>query len=151
MTVFIDRHRAALGVEAICRVLPCAPSRYSHHKPVKAAPDKASSRARPDAILCEKISRHWDASQQRYGAVKIWHDRLSEGVDVARCPVVPLMKTPKIQGITRIKSPRPGSAQRCDALKIKRSTRSMHPRRISSEWPISPMSEQPWGSCMWPA
>lgn len=32
MIMFIDEHQKAIGVEAICRVLPIAPSTYYHHK-----------------------------------------------------------------------------------------------------------------------
>ena len=44
---------------------------------------------------------HWNASKQRSGAVKIWYERRAEGVAVARCRVVRLMKSIGIQGITR--------------------------------------------------
>ena len=37
MIMFIDDHREHLGVEAICKVLPIAPSTYYHHKSIELA------------------------------------------------------------------------------------------------------------------
>ena len=99
--MFIDEQRSVHGVEAICRVLPIAPSTYYHHKAIEWDPSKASERAKRDAVLCDQIMEHWNASKKRYGAVKIWHDLRAEGVDVARCTVVRLMKSMGIPGITR--------------------------------------------------
>src|SRR6056297_2134490 len=45
MIMFIDDHRGQYGVEAICRVLPIAPSTYHHHQAVTRDPSKASLRA----------------------------------------------------------------------------------------------------------
>ena len=72
--MFMDDHRGDYGVEAICRVLPIAPSTYHHHQAVKRDPSKASLRAQSDAELCPKIVERWEASGKRYGAVKVWHD-----------------------------------------------------------------------------
>src|SRR5689334_21072775 len=49
MIAFIDDHRAAYGVEPICRGLPIAPSTYHAHAAQRADPGKASARARRDA------------------------------------------------------------------------------------------------------
>ena len=129
MIMFIDMYRAAHGVEAICRVLPIAPSTYYHHKSVEVDPDKAPSRARRDAVLCEKIRSYWDASKHRYGAVKIWHDLRDEGVDVARCTVVRLMKTMGIQGITRgrLTTTKANPALPCPEDKVKRAFKAPAP------------------------
>ena len=37
--MFIDDHRGEYGVEAICRVLPIAPSTYHHHQAVERDPE----------------------------------------------------------------------------------------------------------------
>jgi hypothetical protein len=45
MIAFIDDHRAAYGVEPICKVLPIAPSTYHAHAARRA--DPASNRRGP--------------------------------------------------------------------------------------------------------
>lgn len=99
--MFIDDHRGEYGVEAICRVLPIAPSTYHHHQAVRRDPSKASLRAQRDAELCPQIKARWEASGKRYGAVKVWYDLAENGVSTARCTVARLMKAMGIQGITR--------------------------------------------------
>ena len=57
MIGFIDDHRAAYGVEPICRVLPIAPSTYRAHAAKRHDPSKLSARARRDANLQTDIKR----------------------------------------------------------------------------------------------
>ena len=90
--MFIDDYREHLGVEVICKVLPIAPSTYYHHKLIEADPARASDRAKRDAFIMTRIEHFWKQSGKRYGAVKIWHDLLDDGLVVARCTVVRLMK-----------------------------------------------------------
>ena len=66
--MFIDDHRGESGVEAICRVLPIAPSTYHHHQAVERDPSKASLRAQRDADFAPKIKTCWEARGKRYGA-----------------------------------------------------------------------------------
>jgi transposase InsO family protein len=101
MIMFIDDHRCEYGVEAICRVLPIAPSTYHHHQAVERDPSKASLRAQRDAGLAPKIKAAWEASGKRYGAVKVWYDLAENDEVAARCTVVRLMKTMGIQGVIR--------------------------------------------------
>jgi len=99
MIVFIDDHRGEYGVEAICRVLPIAPSTY--HQAVARDPSKACLRRQRDAALAPKIKAAWEASGQRYGAMKVWYEMAENNVAVARCTVVRLMKEMGIQGVIR--------------------------------------------------
>jgi hypothetical protein len=48
MIAFIDDHRAAHGVEPICKVLPIAPSTYHEHAARRADPSLLPKRARRD-------------------------------------------------------------------------------------------------------
>ncbi|WP_412509655.1 IS3 family transposase [Roseovarius sp. SYSU LYC5161] len=96
-----DDHRGEYGVEAICRVLPIAPSTYHHHQAVERDPSKASLRAQRDTELSPKIKACWEASGKRYGAVKVWYDLAENDVVAARCTVVRLMKEMGIHGVTR--------------------------------------------------
>jgi hypothetical protein len=57
MIAFIDDHRAAYGVEPICKVLPIASSTYHAHAARRADPKRALARARSDAALCREIQR----------------------------------------------------------------------------------------------
>ena len=71
MIGFIDDHRAAYGVEPICRVLPIAPSTYRAHAAKRDDPSKLSARARRDADLQTEIKRVWEANFQVYGVRKV--------------------------------------------------------------------------------
>jgi putative transposase len=46
-----------------------------------------------------KVKTCWEAIGRRYGAVKVWHDLVENGVAVARCTVVRLMKELRIKGV----------------------------------------------------
>ncbi len=70
MIAFIDNHRAAYGVEPICRVLPIAPSTYHADTAKRADPTKLSARAQRDAALQTDIKRVWDTNFQVYGVRK---------------------------------------------------------------------------------
>ena len=78
MIAFIDEHRAADGVEPICRVLPIAPSTYHAHVARRTDPSKASARARRDAELQGQIRRVFAANFGVYGVRKVWRQRSEE-------------------------------------------------------------------------
>jgi putative transposase len=71
MIAFIEDHRAAHGVEPICRVLPIAPSTYHAHAAKRADPGKLSARARHDVALQVEIRRVWEANFRVYGVRKV--------------------------------------------------------------------------------
>ena len=58
--MFIDDHREHLGVEAICKVLPIAPSTYYRRKSIELDPEKASARAKRDTFLMTRIDIYWE-------------------------------------------------------------------------------------------
>ncbi len=97
MIAFIDKHRAAYGVEPICRVLPIAPSTYHAH----AAPEKLPRRAKRDASLKVEIRRVWEENFRVYGVRKVWRQLGREGIAVARCTVARLMRSMGLQGAVR--------------------------------------------------
>jgi putative transposase len=92
MIGFIDDHRAAYGVEPICRVLPIAPSTYHAYAAKRAEPGKRSARARRDAALQADIRRVWEANFQVYGVRKVWRQLRREAIAAPRCQVARLMK-----------------------------------------------------------
>ncbi len=71
MIAFIDDHRAAHGVESICKVLPIAPSSYYDHAAKRANPETQSDRAKRDTALQADIQRVFAENFKVYGARKI--------------------------------------------------------------------------------
>ena len=84
MIAFIDDHRAAYGVEPICKVLPIAPSTYHAHVARRIDPGKQPARARRDAALRIEVRRVFEANFRVYGVRKVWRQLRREGFDVAR-------------------------------------------------------------------
>ncbi len=101
MMAFIDQHRAAYGVEPICKELPIAPSTYHYHKIIEQQPEKRSARARRDDVLLYEIKRVWDENHRNYGARKVWKQLKRELIPAARCTVERLMKQLGIEGVRR--------------------------------------------------
>jgi putative transposase len=101
MVRFIDDHRATYGVEPICSVLPIAPSTYFRQHAHQLDATQRSVRARRDGDLRVEIRRVWDAHLQVYGPRKVWRQLQREGVDVARCTVVRLMREVGLAGAVR--------------------------------------------------
>jgi transposase InsO family protein len=130
MIALIDDHRAAYGVEPICRVLRIAPSTYHAHVARRADPAKASPRARRDLALMERIRRVHDANFGVYGARKVWRQLGREGIVVARCAVERLMRRMGLRGVVRGKETRttvPDKATPCPADKVNRRFRAPRP------------------------
>ena len=84
MIAFIDDHRAAYGVEPICRVLPIAPSTYHTHVLRRADPTHLSARARQDDALKPEVQRVFEENFGVYGVRKVWRQLKREGRDPAR-------------------------------------------------------------------
>ena len=101
MVAFIDQHRATVGVESICRVMPIAPSTYFRRKAEAADPSKRSARAIQDDVLKAIIDRIWREHDQAYGAHKVWKQMGREGLHAARCRVRRLMRDLGLRGVVR--------------------------------------------------
>ena len=130
MIALIDDHRAAHGVEPICRVLRIAPSTYHAHAARRADPANASPRARRDLALMERIRRVHEANFGVYGARKVWRQLGREGTAVARCTVERLMRRMGLRGVVRGKETRttvPDKATPCPADKVNRRFRAPRP------------------------
>ena len=133
MIGFIDDHRAAYGVEPICRVLPIAPSTYHAHAAKCADPAKRSARERRDTALQGDIRRFWDANFQVYGVRKVWRQMKREGFDVARCTVERLMRGLGLHGVIRGKPVRTtvsDKAAPCPLDHVNRQFRAPAPNRL---------------------
>ena len=101
MIAFIDDHRAAYGVEPICKVLPIAPSTYHNHAAKRLDPTKLSVRAQRDRTLKPEIARVFAENFEVYGARKVWRQLAREGMPIARCTVERLMGAMGLQGVIR--------------------------------------------------
>ena len=101
MVTFIDQHRAAYGVESICRLVPIAPSTYFRRKAEQADPTTRSPRAIRDEVLQAIILRIWREHDQAYGAHKVWKQMGREGLREARCRVRRLMRALGLRGVVR--------------------------------------------------
>jgi putative transposase len=101
MVAFVDAHRAAYGIEPICRQLLIAPSTYYRHAKQHADPTARSARAQRDDELRAAIRRVWDANLQVYGPRKVWQQLRRDGIAVARCTVQRLMRAMGLVGAVR--------------------------------------------------
>ena len=130
MIGFIDDHRAAYGVEPICRVLPIAPSTYHAHAARRADPGKLSARARRDAVLQADIKRVWEANFQLYGVRKVWRQLRREAIAAPRCQVARLMKRMGLAGAVRgrtVKTTQSDRSARCPLDRVNRQFRAPAP------------------------
>jgi len=101
MVDFIDRHRATLGVESICRILHFAPSAYYDRKRQLADPELRSTRRKSDESLKIDIERVWDENFRVYGVRKVWRQLRREGIFMARCTIERLMRELGLHGVVR--------------------------------------------------
>ncbi len=134
MIGFIDDHRAAYGVEPICKVLPIAPSTYHAHAARRADPAKLPARARRDATLKEDIQRVFQENFEVYGARKVWRQLRREGRDVARCTVERLMRDLGIQGVVRGKPARTTVSDKSAPCPLDRVNRQFQAPRPNALW-----------------
>jgi putative transposase len=133
MIAFIDDHRAAYGVEPICKVLRIAPSTYHAHAAVRADPAKGSARSRRDGELRAEIRRVHEANFGVYGVRKVWRQLRREGIPAARCTVARLMRQIGLQGVVRGRSTRttmPDKATPCPADKVNRRFQAPRPNQL---------------------
>lgn len=101
MVAFIEEHRGQYGVEPICAVLPIAPATYYEYRLRRIDPDRRPARAKRDELLKSEILRAWKENFCVYGAKKIWQQLNREGIRVARCAVVRLMRELGLKGAIR--------------------------------------------------
>ena len=101
MVAFIDRHRDQYGVEAICALLPMAPSRYYEYKARQTDASRLPVRRHRDRQLEGEIHRVWQENFQVYGVRKMWRQLNREAIAVARCTVARLMARMGLRGVVR--------------------------------------------------
>lgn len=133
MVRFIDDHRAAYGVESICRFLEIAPSTYYAAKAEQADPTRRSARAQRDDVLRGEIQRVYAAQRQLYGARKVAKQLGREGVRVARCTVERLMRELGLRGVVRgarVRTTVPGLVAERPLDLVQRQFRATRPNQL---------------------
>jgi len=134
MIAFIDDHRAAHGVEPICKVLPIAPSTYHAHASQRRDPEKLSPRAQRDRTLAKKIRRIHVENFGVYGARKVWRQLLREGESVARCTVERLMRRLGLRGAVPGKPVRTTISDKAAPCPQDKVNRQFHADRPNALW-----------------
>ena len=151
MIAFIDDHRAAYGVEPICRVLPMAPSTYHAHAARQADPGRLPARAKRDAVLAVEIRRVFEENFQVYGVRKIWRQLGREGIAVARCTVARLMRTMELQGVVRGKTIRTTISDPAAVCLLHRVNRQFKAPRPNALWVSDFTYVATWGGFVYVA
>jgi hypothetical protein len=72
MIAFIDDHRAAYGIEPICRVLPIAASTHRDHLAKRHNPAMLPARAQRGAALAIEARRVFAENFHVFGVRKVW-------------------------------------------------------------------------------
>jgi transposase InsO family protein len=134
VVAFINDHRAAYGVESICRVVPIAPSTYYRHRERQRDPTKRSARAVRDDVLKAIIQRIWREHDQAYGSRKVWKQMGREGLHEARCRVRRLMRELGLVGVVRGRAwtttTQPDAAAPCPADLVDRRFVATRPNQL---------------------
>ena len=104
MVDFIHNNKELYGVDAICRILPIAPSTYYRTLYLADNPEHRAKWDLHDLHHAEEIKRIWKESSGRYGVRKVWQQLKREGYIIARCTVVRLMQKLGLQGVWRGKN-----------------------------------------------
>jgi putative transposase len=133
MMAFIDDHRAAYGVEPICRVLPIAPSTYRVHAARRIDPARLPPRAKRDLVLTVEIRRVFEANFGVYGVRKVWRQLGREGIGTARCTVARLMGQMGLQGAVRgceVRTTVSNPAAACPLDRVNRQFRAPRPNAL---------------------
>jgi putative transposase len=138
MMDFIHNNKEPYGVEAICRILPIAPSTY--YRTLDLCDEKhcfarehRAKRDLHDQHHAEQIKRIWKESSGRYGVRKVWQKLRHEGYVIARCTVARLMQQLGIQGVWRGKNKqttRSRDDQKSADDLVKRNFKADHPDHL---------------------
>ena len=133
MVDFIHNNKELYGVEAICRILPIAPSTYYRTLDLCENPEHRAKRDLHDLHHAEEIKRIWKESSGRYGVRKVWQKLKREGYIIARCTVARLMQKLGIKGVWRGKNKQTTRSRddqkRADDL-VKRNFTADHPDQL---------------------
>ena len=144
---FIAKHRGIWPVAWLCAALGV--SRSGFH----AWLDRAAERAIPhDEVLGAKVRRSFLASDRTYGARRVWHDVLAEGISCGLHRIERLMRAQALRARPRRRGrPKDPGERRTPPSRRTCSTAPSRPaRRTANGSPTSPTSGRRKAGCMWP-
>jgi putative transposase len=113
--------------------LQIAPSGYWQYAAKCKQPALRCARAKRDEHLKAEIQRVYEANFSVYGVVKVWKQLHREGIAVARCTVMRLMKQMNIQGARRgkcIRTTISDSKTSCPSDKVNRQFTATRPNQL---------------------
>jgi putative transposase len=93
---FIAKHRSIWPVAWLCSALDV--SRSGFHAWLNRSP---SARSRQDEVLVSRIDRSFKSSDRTYGARRVWHDVLAEGLSCGLHRIERLMRENGLRARTR--------------------------------------------------
>lgn len=142
---FIAKHRHIWPVSWLCDVLEV--SRPGFHawldRPI-------SNRAILDAKLVTAIDTSFKASDRTYGARRVWHEVLEEGLYLRPSPDLAADAPECVESTT--KTARKASKTMANGRSSPTTSSTAISKRIArtrSGWPTSPKSGPPKAGCMW--
>ncbi len=143
---FIAKHRHIWPVSWLCEALDVSRSGF-HAWLIR----PASAHAIADERLTEVISRSFQRSDRTYGARRVWHDVLAEGIACGLHRVERLMRVnglrarPRRRGLPKDNGARWSSPTTSSPATFRRTGRTR------SGWPTSPTSGPPKAGSTWPS
>lgn len=142
---FIAKHRSIWPVAWLCEALGV--SRSGFHAWLNRSP---SRHARYDEALLEKIKDSFKDSDRTYGARRVWHDLLAEGLSCGLHRIARLMRDNALRARSRRRGlPKDGGERSVIMLNVL-DRQFMADRPNQNGWPILPISGRLRVGSMWP-
>ena len=127
---FIAKHRGIWPAAWLCEALGV--SRSGFHAWLTRPP---SARSRSDEVLVAKVRASFIASDRTYGARRVWHDMLAEGISCGLHRIERLMKSQALRARPRRRRLPSDTGQRiADAVSLNVLDRQFHAPAPNRKW-----------------
>lgn len=140
---FIAKHRSIWPVAWLCEALGV--SRSGFHAWVNRS---VSERARYDEVLLDKIRQSFKISDRTYGARRVWHDVLEEGLSCGLHRIERLMRLNALRARPRRRGLPKDAGDRAVIISTCWIVSSWQSDRTRNGWPTSPISGHQNAGCM---
>ena len=143
---FVAKHRGIWPVAMMCEALGVSRSGFYAW-----LTRPRSERSRCDEVLGAKVRKSFLGSDRTYGARRVWHDVLAEGITCGLHRIERLMRLqalrarPRRRGLPQDR----GDGSEGRSLPTCWTAASKRPRPTKSGWPTSPTSGRPRAGSMW--